>query len=235
MVFALVFVRGTVNAIDNPSRQAFVSEIVGPDRVVNAVALNSRDRAHRAHRRPGGRRRADRAVRRRRLLRGQRRSRSRAMLVALRLMDPAQLPARRARAARPRPAARRRCAYVRRTPALRIPLAMMVARRHAVVQLPGAAAAAREPDLGRHGGDLRDADRGDGRRLRARRARRGRTRAGDDAAARRQRRAVRRRRAARRGRPDAGTAGAGARPAGRGERHVRGGRQLVAPARRRAR
>ena len=41
MVYALVLVRGTVLAIDNPARQAFVSEIVGPDRVVNAVALNS--------------------------------------------------------------------------------------------------------------------------------------------------------------------------------------------------
>ena len=41
IVFALVFARGTVLAFDNPARQAFVSEIVGPDRVVNAVALNS--------------------------------------------------------------------------------------------------------------------------------------------------------------------------------------------------
>ena len=41
MVYALVLVRGTVTAIDNPARQAFVSEIVGAERVVNAVALNS--------------------------------------------------------------------------------------------------------------------------------------------------------------------------------------------------
>ena len=41
MVFALVFVRGCVLAIDNPARQAFVVELVGADRVVNAVALNS--------------------------------------------------------------------------------------------------------------------------------------------------------------------------------------------------
>jgi MFS family permease len=41
MVFALVLVRGSVLAIDNPSRQAFVMELVGPDRIVNAVALNS--------------------------------------------------------------------------------------------------------------------------------------------------------------------------------------------------
>jgi MFS family permease len=30
-----------VNAVDNPARQSFVFELVGPDRVVNAVALNS--------------------------------------------------------------------------------------------------------------------------------------------------------------------------------------------------
>ncbi len=41
MVYVLVFVRGTILALDNPARQAFVSEIVGPDRVVNAVSLNS--------------------------------------------------------------------------------------------------------------------------------------------------------------------------------------------------
>jgi MFS family permease len=41
MVFALVFARGSVNAIDNPTRQSFVIEMVGPDRVVNAVSLNS--------------------------------------------------------------------------------------------------------------------------------------------------------------------------------------------------
>ncbi len=41
MVFALVFVRGSINSIDNPTRQSFVIEIVGGDRVVNAVGLNS--------------------------------------------------------------------------------------------------------------------------------------------------------------------------------------------------
>ncbi len=41
MVFALVFARGSVNAIDNPGRQSFVMEMVGRDRVVNAVSLNS--------------------------------------------------------------------------------------------------------------------------------------------------------------------------------------------------
>src|SRR5215213_7313532 len=37
----MVFVRGAVNALDNPARQSFVTEMVGPERTVNAVALNS--------------------------------------------------------------------------------------------------------------------------------------------------------------------------------------------------
>jgi MFS family permease len=41
MVYALVLVRGTVNAFDNPARQSFVIELVGSERVVNAVSLNS--------------------------------------------------------------------------------------------------------------------------------------------------------------------------------------------------
>jgi len=41
MVLGLAFVRGSVNAIDNPARQSFVIEMVGADRVVNAVSLNS--------------------------------------------------------------------------------------------------------------------------------------------------------------------------------------------------
>jgi MFS family permease len=41
MVYALVFARGAVNAVDNPARQSFAIEMVGADRVVNAVALNS--------------------------------------------------------------------------------------------------------------------------------------------------------------------------------------------------
>jgi MFS family permease len=41
MVYALVLARGVVNAFDNPARQSFVIELVGPERVVNAVSLNS--------------------------------------------------------------------------------------------------------------------------------------------------------------------------------------------------
>jgi MFS family permease len=41
MVYLAVFAMGSVNAIDNPARQSFVIEMVGADRVVNAVSLNS--------------------------------------------------------------------------------------------------------------------------------------------------------------------------------------------------
>ena len=40
-VYAIALARGTVNAVDYPTRQAFVMEMVGSDRVVNAVSLNS--------------------------------------------------------------------------------------------------------------------------------------------------------------------------------------------------
>ncbi|MFL6077386.1 MAG: MFS transporter [Mycobacteriales bacterium] len=40
-VYLLAFGLGVVNAVDNPTRQAFVSEMVGADNLVNAVALNS--------------------------------------------------------------------------------------------------------------------------------------------------------------------------------------------------
>ena len=41
IVYALVFARGTINSIDNPTRQSFAIEMVGSERVVNAVSLNS--------------------------------------------------------------------------------------------------------------------------------------------------------------------------------------------------
>jgi MFS family permease len=41
MVFAAAFLTGCATVIDNPTRQAFVIELVGPDRIANAVALNS--------------------------------------------------------------------------------------------------------------------------------------------------------------------------------------------------
>jgi MFS family permease len=41
MVFVAVFAMGAANAVDNPTRQSFAIEMVGADRVVNAVSLNS--------------------------------------------------------------------------------------------------------------------------------------------------------------------------------------------------
>jgi MFS family permease len=41
MVYAAALARGIVLAVDNPTRQSFVIEIVGADRLVNAVSLNS--------------------------------------------------------------------------------------------------------------------------------------------------------------------------------------------------
>ena len=41
MVWALALMMGLINAIDNPSRQSFVVEMVGPDDLANAVGLNS--------------------------------------------------------------------------------------------------------------------------------------------------------------------------------------------------
>ncbi|MGE4425867.1 MAG: MFS transporter, partial [Solirubrobacteraceae bacterium] len=41
IVYVAVLLRGAVLALDNPARQALPIELVGPDRVVNAVALNS--------------------------------------------------------------------------------------------------------------------------------------------------------------------------------------------------
>jgi MFS family permease len=41
LVYALVLVRGTINAIDNPARQSFLPELVGVEEVPRAIALNS--------------------------------------------------------------------------------------------------------------------------------------------------------------------------------------------------
>jgi MFS family permease len=41
MVYALALLLGCATAFDLPARQAFVTEMVGPDRVANAVGLNS--------------------------------------------------------------------------------------------------------------------------------------------------------------------------------------------------
>jgi MFS family permease len=123
VVYALVFARGAINAVDNPARQSFAIEMVGADRVVNAVALNSVI-IHTA--RIVGPAAAGAVI----ALVGVATCflinalSFAAMLVALRAMDPRALhtpePAKRA-AGQVRSALR----YVRRTPNLLIPLGMM--------------------------------------------------------------------------------------------------------------
>ena len=124
MVFALVFIRGTVNALDNPARQSFVIEMVGPDRVVNAVSLNSVivHCARMVGPAIAGVLIATVGVEPCFLINA---ASFMAMLIALRRMDAAAL-ARPERAARRPHALRDGVAYVARTPALAVPLAMMV-------------------------------------------------------------------------------------------------------------
>ena len=46
MVFALVFARGAVNALDNPARQSFVTELVGAGADRQRGRAELRDRPH---------------------------------------------------------------------------------------------------------------------------------------------------------------------------------------------
>jgi len=123
MVFALVFARGAVNAVDNPTRQSFVIEMVGPDRVVNAVSLNSVivHCARMVGPAVAGVLIATVGIELCFLLNA---FTFPAMVLALRRMQPEHL-------SRPEPALRERGAlraalrYVARTPALALPLAMM--------------------------------------------------------------------------------------------------------------
>ena len=125
IVYALVLTRGLINAVDNPARQSFVMELVGPDKVVNAVSLNSViiHTARIAGPMFAGGIIAVIGVSPCFLVNSLSFA---AMLVALRRLDPALLQ----RAARvPRQAGQVRAAVreVRRRPDLRIPLLMMVA------------------------------------------------------------------------------------------------------------
>jgi MFS family permease len=123
MVWALVFARGSVNAIDNPTRQSFAIEMVGEDKVVNAVSLNNAliHSARIIGPAGAGLVIATLGIAPCFLLNA---ASFAAMIVALRSMDPVELrPA--PLATRGRGAVRAALAYVARTPALAIPLAMM--------------------------------------------------------------------------------------------------------------
>ncbi|HZO37022.1 MAG TPA: MFS transporter [Solirubrobacteraceae bacterium] len=124
MIFVLVLCRGAVNAVDNPARQAFVMELVGPERIVNAVSLNAvlPQAARIVGPALAGIIIAATSVTPCFALNALSFA---AMLIALRMMDPSQL--------QPTPLARRASgqvraavAEVRRRPELRIPLIMMI-------------------------------------------------------------------------------------------------------------
>jgi MFS family permease len=123
MVLALVFVRGCVTAFDNPARQAFVIEMVGAERVVNAVSLNS-VLVHSS--RIIGPALAGGVI----ALTGVgpcflvNAATFGVMFIALRRMDPGELEAGRP-AAREPGQLRSTLAYVRRTPELLVPLVLM--------------------------------------------------------------------------------------------------------------
>ena len=59
-VYVLAFVFGVGSAFDAPARQSFVSEMVGPDDLTNAVGLNSASFNAARVAGPGARRPADR-------------------------------------------------------------------------------------------------------------------------------------------------------------------------------
>ena len=123
MVFALVFARGAVNAVDNPTRQSFAIEMVGPERVVNAVSLNSVivHSARVVGPAIAGVLIATVGVEPCFALNA---ASVAAMILALRMMDPGQL--RLAPIAGREPGAiRAALRYVRRTPELAVPLALM--------------------------------------------------------------------------------------------------------------
>lgn len=123
MVYALVFARGSVNAVDNPARHSFVIEMVGSERVVNAVGLNS-VLIHSARIvGPAGAGVVIVALGVAACFLINAVSFA-GMLLALRRMDPAQLAAG-AQPERGEGGARAALGYVARTPALAIPLAMM--------------------------------------------------------------------------------------------------------------
>ena len=123
VVLALVFTRGAVNAIDNPARQSFVMEMVGRVKVVNAVSLNSLivHSARIVGPAIAGTVIATIGVAPCFLLNALSFG---AMLVALRLIDPAELHQGK-RAGRESGQLREALLHVAATPALRVPLATM--------------------------------------------------------------------------------------------------------------
>ena len=201
MVFALVFVRGAVNAIDNPTRQSFVIEMVGADRVVNAVGLNSVliHAARIVGPAGAGVLIATLGVAPCFLLNA---ATFAAMIVALRGMDPARLTEPRATRDGERGGVRAALRYLRGEPALLIPLAMMAVVGTLAFNFQVLLPLLAPVHLRRRRRRLHGARRRDGGRLGRRRARHRRARAGQRAPDRRLGGRLRRLRAAGRGRAE---------------------------------
>ena len=187
MVYGLVFARGAVNSVDSPARHSFVIEIVGTDRVVSAVGLNS-VLIHCARiigPALAGVAIATVGVATCFLLNAVSFA---AMLVALRGMNRGALePA--DRDPDGERGVRAAVAYVLRHARPGDPPGDDGPRRHAGLQLPGRAAAARAVLVRRRGRRLHRARGRDGPRLGGRRRRHGRPQPGQPGAADRRRRA----------------------------------------------
>ena len=230
MVFGLVFVRGCVNAVDYPTRQAFVMEMVGTRPGRQRGQPEQRPRPQRARDRPGVRRRPDRDRRSGALLRPQRRQLRLDDLGARRDGHRALQPGEGGRAREPG-AVRAGLRYVRGAPELWIPLGLMADRGDPRLQLPGRPAAARPLHLPRRRRRLRRAGRRDGPRRDRRRAGQRRPRLGHPDAAGRRRARLRRPLAAGRRRADSGARDRRAGAARRRDRDPGREHQLLAPAR----
>ena len=166
---------GLNNAFENPARQSFMLEMVGPEHLRNAVSLNSVLVNVARAIGPGGRRHPDRDRRRRRLLPRQRGELRRGRHLAADAR-PRRADAEPAGAARPGPAARGPALHPPHARA-RGPAADDGARRLARLRVPGLAAGDGPLGAARRRDRLRLHDRGDGRRGGHRRAVRRRQRA----------------------------------------------------------
>ena len=158
---------GLNNAFENPARQSFMLEMVGPEHLRNAVSLNSvlANTARMIGPAVGGD--PDRDRRRGRLLPGQRGELRRGHRVAgharsHKLIPPRRLPALAASSARAFATSATR-------PSSRVPLLMMAAVGLPDLRVPGVAAGDGQPRAPRRLDRLRVHDRRDGFRRRARR------------------------------------------------------------------
>ena len=153
--YAVAFVGGIALAFDNPTRRAFVVEMVPEDDVQNAVSLNAALMTSSRDRRPGAGRAARRDRRVRLVLHRRRGVLPRGAASPAADANRGAAHAGRGLAARARARCARGSATCGARPDLWIPLVMMAVDRHVHVQLRGGAAAVRSThDPGRDRHDL---------------------------------------------------------------------------------